>query len=227
MNGIAGEDAERAFPHPCQGADISGGHLVGHHGIDDRLFHCGEIIRAGQSQDLSGIDKTLHVFLQAEHGGSAVGTRIGADAFKIARSVMQGVRKHMDFGFFRRDEPAVKPDVRGEFQAGHSISPCENPKISRRSRKWEEKRYVRRHRRSSPESLSPCCRTGVILLNFKPGGGFTEIHFFRIISAVPRVPCGKPPNPPQPESPCPQSCRALVRRALRQPPREFSFLPSS
>ena len=110
---VAGVDAHFAVTHEGQGTDVAFLQLVGLQGVQDGLADLVDGVGNVQTQDLRGIEQALAVLLQAEDGGGAVGTGIGADAFKNGAAVMQGMGENVNLGIGPGDHFAVKPDEIG------------------------------------------------------------------------------------------------------------------
>src|SRR5262249_15908353 len=75
--------------------------------INQDFLRPGEI---AETDDLSGVEQALYMFLQTENGGTAFG-RVAADAFKNAKAVMQAGIHGRNCGICRVFQLVIKPDV--------------------------------------------------------------------------------------------------------------------
>ena len=82
----------------------------------------GRAIGQLHTEDLGRIAKPLAVVFQPEHSRTTTSAGIGADTFKNATAVMQGVGENMHFGVIPGQHFPVEPDVlhglHGEPQQG-------------------------------------------------------------------------------------------------------------
>src|SRR5262249_694535 len=76
--------------------------------------------------DLRRLEESLHVRVEAEHGGT-VGGRIAARPFEDARAVVQPVREDMHLCIVPVDERAVEPDFFALAEAPSPINISSRP----------------------------------------------------------------------------------------------------
>jgi len=100
--------------------DVAGFERVGAHHFLLRFKQGFLVIRHFHLEDVGRIEQAVGVLFEPENGGALVGL-VGADSFKYAHPVVQGVRQHVRGCLAPRHQLAVVPDESVAIRHGHGL----------------------------------------------------------------------------------------------------------